>query len=134
MWRALTTHFIAPPKLEPLSSIPSDTATGIFLLLHAVSPVAGRWAAEGAKTIILALLRSRHACCAAADEPPPLRSLGPELLALALGRGPRLPQVPSYLKGIDPKDTRVLFSEPLHVLGERQARARADEGGLEGRR
>ena len=75
MWRALTTNFIAPPKLEPLSSVPSVTATGISLLLHAASPVCpemGEMGTGGAKTIILALLRSRHACCGAADESSPL--------------------------------------------------------------
>ena len=64
MWRALTTHFIAPPKLEPLSSVPSDTATGISLLLHSASPVCpemGEMATGGAGAIIMALLRSRHA-------------------------------------------------------------------------
>ena len=63
LWRALTTHFIAPPKLEPLSSVPSDTATGISLLLHAASPVCpemGEMGTGGAGAIIVALLRSRH--------------------------------------------------------------------------
>ena len=75
MWRALTTNFIAPPKLEPLSSVPSVTATGISLLLHAASPVCpelGEMGIGGADAIIVALLRSRHACCGAADESSPL--------------------------------------------------------------
>ena len=75
MWRALTTYFIAPPKLEPLSSVPSVTATGISLLLHAASPVCpevGEMGTGGAGAIIVALLRSRHACCGAADESSPL--------------------------------------------------------------
>ena len=78
MWRALTTNFIAPPKLEPLSSVPSVTATGISLLLHAASPVCpemGEMGTGGAGATIVALLRSRHACCAAADESSPLRRL-----------------------------------------------------------
>ena len=67
--------FIAPPKLEPLGSVPSVTAAGISLLLHAASPVCpemGEMGIGGADAIIMALLRSRHACCTAADESSPL--------------------------------------------------------------
>ena len=133
MWRALTTNFIAPPKLEPLSSVPSVTATGISLLLHAASPVCpemGEMGTGGAKTIILALLRSRHACCIAADGSSPLAAVLVGLVACT----PLEPEGSPGCSRPSVAAPQTYFSKPLHVLGERQARARADERGVGERR
>ena len=169
MWCALTTHFFAPPRLEPLGSVPSVTAAGISLLLHSASPVCpemGEMGTGGADAIILALLRSRHAqrpmsrlrwrssvlCRWAGTRVFSARHLSipclrPALIATtALNAGWVASATGSnrYWACAFPRHPKrftartacaaLRCSKPLHVLGERQARARADERGVGERR
>ena len=114
-------HAFAPPKLEPPSSIPGDTANGISLLLHSASSVPGlhsraRW-------------RSSWLCCAvgmpAAQRPmsrhrwPLVRSSAPR--ARPLG-GVRQVSLTLFTAGV--------VLEALHALGGRAGTCSGNERGV----